>query len=66
MAFCMETVIPLEIGLPTFCTEAFEQGSNDVNMVAYLNWVEEKREATLIKLAAYQSQIAKSYNQNVK
>ena len=66
MAYGMEAVIPLEIGLPTFRTEAFEQGTNDVNVATYLDWAEEKREAALVKLAAYQGQLSRSYNQNVK
>ena len=66
MAYGVEAVIPLEIGLPTIRTEAFEEGNNEASMSAYLNWAKKKREAALIKLAAYQSQIAKTYNQNVK
>ena len=32
MAYGMEAVIPLEIGLPTFRSEAFEHGTNDVKV----------------------------------
>ena len=40
MAYGMEAVIPLEIELPTIHTEAFEEGSNEASMSAYLNWAE--------------------------
>ncbi|XXG73544.1 hypothetical protein AAC387_Pa07g2447 [Persea americana] len=58
----MEAVIPLEVGLPTLRSELCDQGLNDLNVAREL----ERREAAAIRLAAYQQQLARGYNQKVK
>ncbi|XXG47630.1 hypothetical protein AAC387_Pa02g2244 [Persea americana] len=62
----MEAVIPLEVGLPTLRSELCDQGLNDLNLAQELNFAKERREAAAIRLAAYQQQLAKGYNQKVK
>ena len=66
LAYGMEAVIPLEVGLPTLRSELCDQGLNDQNVARELDLAEERREAAAIRLAAYQQQLARGYNQKVK
>ena len=66
LAYGMEAVIPLEVGLPTLRSELCDQGLNDLNVDRELDLAEERREAAAIRLAAYQQQLARGYNQKVK
>ncbi|XXG90595.1 hypothetical protein AAC387_Pa12g2323 [Persea americana] len=66
LAYGMEAVIPLEVGLLTLRSELCDQGLNDLNVARELNLAEERREAAAIRLAAYQQQLAKGYNPKVK
>ena len=53
-AFGFEVVIPLEVGLPIFQTEAYD-GDHNVEVLAHhLDLAEERRENILIKMANYQ------------
>ncbi|XXG49634.1 hypothetical protein AAC387_Pa02g3763 [Persea americana] len=66
LAYGMEVVIPFEVGLPTLRYELFDQSQNDVNLALELDLAEERRDIVAIRLAAYQQQLAKGYNQKVK
>ncbi|XXG46965.1 hypothetical protein AAC387_Pa02g1687 [Persea americana] len=66
LAYGMEAVIPLEVGLPTLRSELCEQGLNYLNVAWELDLAEERREAAAIRLAAYQQQLARGYNPKVK
>ncbi|XXG88270.1 hypothetical protein AAC387_Pa12g0503 [Persea americana] len=66
LAYGMEEVIPLEVGLPTLRTKLCDQGLNDLNVARELDFAEERRKAAAIRLAAYQQQLARGYNQKVK
>ncbi|KAJ8618284.1 hypothetical protein MRB53_014470 [Persea americana] len=66
LAYGMEAVIPLEVGLPTLRSELCDQGLNDLNVARELDFAEERREVAAIRLAAYQQQLARGYNQKVK
>ena len=44
LAFGVEVVIPLEIGLPTLQVEEFDEDSNSFGMRANLDLLEEPRE----------------------
>ena len=61
----MEAIIPLEVGLPTIRSEIFEPANNDEAIAQALDLIEERREAALIRLAAYQQQLTRSFNKNV-
>ena len=62
----MEAVIPLEIGLPTLRSELFDQGQNDMSLSKELDLAKERREAAAVRLASYQRQLARGYNQKVR
>ena len=66
LAYGMEAVIPLEVGLPTLRSELCDQGLNDLSVARELDLAEERREAAAIRLAAYQQQLARGYNPKVK
>ena len=66
LAYGTEAVIPLEVGLPTLRSELFDQGLNEVNLAKQLDLAEERREIAAVRLAAYQQQLAKTYNKGVR
>ncbi|GFS37316.1 hypothetical protein Acr_00g0051350 [Actinidia rufa] len=66
MVFGTESVIPVEIGVPSFRTSNFDKESNEAELRLYLDLLEEKREKAEIHQAAYKCQVAKYYNQRVR
>ncbi|GFY95165.1 hypothetical protein Acr_10g0005500 [Actinidia rufa] len=66
LAFGFEAVIPLEVGLPTIRTEAYNTSHNNEVLARDLDLAEERRENALIRMADYQKQLAKSFNQKVQ
>jgi hypothetical protein len=66
LAYGLEAVIPLEIGLPTLRTLEWEPTRNDLAQSQALDLLEEMREQTMIRLASYQQQLKKGYNKNVQ
>ncbi|GFZ14410.1 hypothetical protein Acr_24g0006000 [Actinidia rufa] len=66
MAFGFEVVIPLEVGLSTIWTEAYDASHNEEVLARDLDLANERRENALIRMADYQKQLAKTYNQKVQ
>uniref|UniRef100_A0A2N9HLQ7 Integrase catalytic domain-containing protein n=1 Tax=Fagus sylvatica TaxID=28930 RepID=A0A2N9HLQ7_FAGSY len=66
LAYGLEAVIPLEIGLPTLRTSEWEPTRNDLAQSQALDLLEERREQAMIRLASYQQQLKKGYNKNVR
>ncbi|XP_038693764.1 uncharacterized protein LOC119991491 [Tripterygium wilfordii] len=66
LAYGMEAVIPLEIGLPSIRTLALERGENDNALAVSLDLLEEKREQAALKLASYQHELAKVHDRKVR
>ena len=62
----MEAVIPVEAGLPTIRTQAFEEGSNSSVIKKDLDLADERRDAARIMMAAYQQQTVKGFNRSVR
>ncbi|GFZ03434.1 hypothetical protein Acr_16g0000580 [Actinidia rufa] len=62
MVFGTESVIPVEIGVPSFRTLNFYKESNEAELRLNLDLLEEKREKAEIRQAAYKCQVAKYYN----
>ena len=57
MAYGIEAVILLEVGIPGSRTKGVENGTNDVLLALDLYLLEERRERAAIQLAAYQQQL---------
>ncbi|KAL5581592.1 hypothetical protein UlMin_014034 [Ulmus minor] len=62
----VEAVIPIEISLPTFRVDNFDEESNDVLLALATDLLEEKREISQVRAAALQQTIARYYNSKVK
>ncbi|XP_057465748.1 uncharacterized protein LOC130755372 [Actinidia eriantha] len=66
LAFEFEAVIPLEVGLPTIRTEAYDMTHNNDVLARDLDLAKERKDNALIRMADYQKQLAKSFNQKVQ
>ncbi|KAL5541056.1 hypothetical protein UlMin_042629 [Ulmus minor] len=66
LAYGVEVVIPIEISLPTFRVDNFDEESNDVLLALTTDLLEEKREISQVRAAALQQTIARYYNSKVK
>lgn len=65
MAYDMEAIILLEIGMPTIHRKNFEPDMNTEAFALELDLAEERREKTLVSVAAYQQEMSKKYNKTV-
>ena len=61
-----ESVILVEIGMPTFRTLNFDKESNEAGLRLNLDTLTERREQAKVHLIAYKHQFAKYYNWSVK
>uniref|UniRef100_A0A2N9H9C9 Integrase catalytic domain-containing protein n=1 Tax=Fagus sylvatica TaxID=28930 RepID=A0A2N9H9C9_FAGSY len=66
LAYGVEAVIPLEVGLPTTRTTEFDTDQNENNLRKDLNLIEERRDIAAIRLASYQRQMKKGYDKNIR
>ena len=57
LAFGVETVIPLEVGMPTTRTTEFIVETNEDNLWKDLDLLEEKRDLAVVRLASYQQRL---------
>ena len=62
LAYGMDAVIPTEIGLPTVQTETGPQEDADMELGRNLDWTDEVRETSSIRMADYQQRAATHYN----
>ena len=65
LAYGVEVVIPLEIELPTIRTTKFDSKVNEANLMKDLHLLEERHDMAVIRLASYQQQLKKGYDNNV-
>ncbi|GFS37771.1 hypothetical protein Acr_00g0053840 [Actinidia rufa] len=66
LVFGTESVIPVEIGVPSFRTLNFNGKGNEGELRLNLDLLGEKRESAELRQAAYKGRIAKYYNKRVK
>ncbi|KAL5547756.1 hypothetical protein UlMin_002987 [Ulmus minor] len=66
LAYGVEAVIPIEISLPTFRVDNFDEESNAVLLALATDLLEEKREISQVRAAALQQTIARYYNSKGK
>ncbi|GFY90940.1 hypothetical protein Acr_07g0011360 [Actinidia rufa] len=66
LAFGFEAVITLEVGLPIIRTGAYDATHNNEVLARDLDLAEERMDNALIRMADYQKQLAKSFNQKVQ
>uniref|UniRef100_A0A2N9F9V4 Reverse transcriptase domain-containing protein n=1 Tax=Fagus sylvatica TaxID=28930 RepID=A0A2N9F9V4_FAGSY len=66
LAFGVEAVIPLEVGMPTTRTTEFIVETNEDNLRKDLDLLEERRDLAVVRLASYQQRIRREHNKNIK
>jgi hypothetical protein len=66
LAYGVEVIIPLEVGLPIIRTTEFDAEQNENNLRKDLNLIEERRDLAAIKLASYQHQMKRGYDKNIR
>jgi hypothetical protein len=66
LAYGVEAVIPLEVGLPTTRTTEFDAEQNEDNLRKDLDLVEERRDIAAIRLTSYQRQMKRGYDRNIR
>ncbi|GFZ07006.1 hypothetical protein Acr_18g0011760 [Actinidia rufa] len=60
MVFGTESVIPVEIGMPSFRTSNFDKKSNEIELRLNLDLLDEKREMARLRQVAYKCQVTLS------
>ena len=61
LAFGTEAIIPLEVNFPTHVAAQLDNGGNDAALEAELDFVDERREVALIRLANYQNILSRHW-----
>ena len=61
-----EAVILLETGFPALRTTSFNPSSNNESLEKNLDFIEERRESVMVRLAYYQHKLKQGYDANVK
>ena len=66
LTYGIEAVIPVEIGLTTWRTNYYDEGSNDVQLRSNLDLVDEVRDQAEARTRIYQQMMARYYDRRVK
>uniref|UniRef100_A0A2N9FLZ5 Uncharacterized protein n=1 Tax=Fagus sylvatica TaxID=28930 RepID=A0A2N9FLZ5_FAGSY len=66
MTFGSEAVVPVEIGLTTFRTSAYDEQENEEQLRLNLDLIDEVRETAETRMKKYQDKMARHYNSRVK
>uniref|UniRef100_A0A2N9FQA3 Integrase catalytic domain-containing protein n=1 Tax=Fagus sylvatica TaxID=28930 RepID=A0A2N9FQA3_FAGSY len=66
LTYGIEAVIPVEIGLTTWRTNHYDEGSNDVQLRSNLDLVDEVRDQAEASFRVYQQRMARYYDRRVK
>ena len=66
MTYGTEAVIPIEVGLPTTRYKMANEQTNDAELAHELDLVDELRERSMIRSAAYQQKAAQHFNRNIR
>ena len=66
LAYGVEAVIPLEVGIPTTRRKNFVVKTNEDNLRKDLDLLEERRDLAMVRLALYQQRIKREHDKSVK
>ena len=66
LAYGVEAVIPLEVGIPTTRRKNFVVKTNEDNLQKDLDLLEERRDLAMVRLASYQQRIKREHDKSVK
>ena len=62
MVYRIESIIPVEIGMPSFRTSNFHKENSEAELRLNLDLFDEKNERAEVCQTAYKHQVAKYYN----
>jgi hypothetical protein len=65
LAYGVEAVIPLEVGIPTTRTTDFAVQTNEDNLRKDLDLLEERRDIATVRLVSYHQRIKKEHDKNI-
>ena len=66
MAYGVEAIIPVEVAIPYFRYEKFDEGVNQLAMAAELDMIEERREHARLRMVAQKQRMARYYNSRTR
>ncbi|KAL5561391.1 hypothetical protein UlMin_031138 [Ulmus minor] len=66
LAYGVDAVVPVELGIPTFRIENFTEEDNDVLLALASDLLEEKRDKAQLRATALQQTVARHYNSKVR
>lgn len=66
LAYGVEVVVIVEIGLPSLQIQAYHNKTNHEDLYEVITLLEEKREMATIQVTIYQKRVARNYNQKVR
>ncbi|KAL5556819.1 hypothetical protein UlMin_039055 [Ulmus minor] len=66
LAYGVDAVVPVELGIPTFRIENFTEENNDVLLALASDLLEEKRDKAQLRATTLQQTVARHYNSKVK
>lgn len=66
LAYGSESLVPLEIGIPSVRVESFDPLYNEDGLRANLDLADEIREEAIMRIQAYQQKTAQFYNKRVR
>ena len=66
LAYGIDAVVPVELGIPTFRVENFSEEDNDILLALASDLLEEKREKAELRATTLQQTVARHYNSKVK
>ena len=66
LVYEVEAVVPVEIGMPKFRIDYFDEENNGILLALAIDLLKEKREMSQVQAAALQQDAARYYNNKVK
>ncbi|KAL5554258.1 hypothetical protein UlMin_041659 [Ulmus minor] len=66
LAYGVDAVVPVELGIPTFRIENFTEEDNDVLLALASDLLEEKRDKAQLRATVLQQTVARHYNSKVR
>ena len=66
LAYGVEAIIPLEVGLSTIRTTEFNADTKETNMLKELDLQEEGCDMAVVRLTSYQQQLKRRFKKNVR
>ncbi|KAK1404815.1 hypothetical protein POM88_004420 [Heracleum sosnowskyi] len=66
LSYGFEAMVPVEVGSRSFRRDHYDKESNEVNQWLHLDFLEETRAISSLRLAAYQKRVSRLYDRRVR